>query len=94
MPHTHEISDQHIILHMSQTEREFTEQICDHFNVLYREAETQDSRIMTLTIHPWCMGQPHRIKALETALEYILNHDGVWKATGKEILAAFQEVGS
>ena len=94
MPHTHEISDLQIIQHMSQTEPEFTEQICDHFDVLYREAETQDSRIMTLTIHPWCMGQPHRIKALETALEYILNHDGVWKATGTEILAAFQEVGS
>ena len=94
MPHTHEISDLQIIQHMSQTEPEFTEQICDHFDVLYREAETQGSRIMTLTIHPWCMGQPHRIKALETALEYILNHDGVWKATGKEILAAFQEVGS
>lgn len=94
MPHTHEISDLQIIQHMSQTEPEFTEQICDHFDVLYREAETQGSRIMTLTIHPWCMGQPHRIKALETALEYILNHDGVWKATGTEILAAFQEVGS
>tara|TARA_B100000676_G_C18050923_1_gene831110 strand:- start:73 stop:999 length:927 start_codon:yes stop_codon:yes gene_type:complete len=94
MPHTHEISDVQIIQHMSQTESEFTEQICDHFDVLYREAATQGGRIMTLTIHPWCMGQPHRIKAFETALEYILKHDDVWNATGKEILAAFQEVGS
>ena len=94
MPHTHEISDVQIIQHMSQTEPEFTEQICDHFDVLYREAGTQGGRIMTLTIHPWCIGQPHRIKALETALKYILNHDGVWNATGTEILAAFQEVGS
>lgn len=94
MPHTHEISDVQIIQHMSQTEPEFTEQICDHFDVLYREAGTQGGRIMTLTIHPWCIGQPHRIKALETALKYIVNHDGVWNATGTEILAAFQEVGS
>jgi allantoinase len=89
MPHTHEISDQHIILHMSQTEREYTEQICDHFNVLHREAETQGGRIMTLTIHPWCTGQPHRIKMLEDALAHIMGHDGVWSATGTEILAAF-----
>ena len=94
MPHTHEISDVQIIQHMSQTEPEFTEQICDHFDVLYREAGTQGGRIMTLTIHPWCIGQPHRIKALETALKYIVNHDGVWNATGTEILAAFQGLGS
>ena len=90
MPHTHEISDQHIILHMSQTEREFTEQICDHFNVLYREAETQGGRIMTLTIHPWCTGQPHRIKMLEDALDHIMGHDSVWSATGAEILSAYK----
>lgn len=90
MPHTHEISDQHIILHMSNTEQEFTEQVCDHFDVLYREAATQGGRIMTLTIHPWCSGQPHRIKALEDALAHIMGHDGVWSATGSEILAAFK----
>ena len=45
---------------------------------------------MTLTIHPWCIGQPHRIKALEDALEHIMSHDGVWSATGEEILEAFK----
>lgn len=89
MPHTHELADQHIINHMSQTEAEFAEQICAHFDVLYREAETQGGRIMTLTIHPWCSGQPHRIKALEDALAHIAGHDGVWSATGGEILRAF-----
>ena len=90
MPHTHEIADQHIINHMSQTEAEFTEQVCAHFDVLYREAATQGGRIMTLTIHPWCSGQPHRIKALEDTLAYIAGHDGVWSATGAEILSAFR----
>lgn len=90
MPHTHEISDQHVILHMANTEAEFTEQICDHFNALYREAETQGGRIMTLTIHPWCIGQPHRIKAFEAALDHIIGHPDVWSATGSEILTAFK----
>ncbi|MEL0022039.1 MAG: polysaccharide deacetylase family protein [Rickettsiales bacterium] len=93
MPHTHEISDQHLILHMSHTEKEFTEQVCDQFDTLYREAATQGGRIMTLTIHPWCSGQPHRIKALEAALAHIMGHDGVWSATGAEILDAFRGNG-
>ena len=44
---------------------------------------------MAITLHPWMTGQPHRIKALQTALAHIMGHDGVWSATGWEILAAF-----
>ena len=40
-------------------------------------------------VNPWNIGQPHRIKALEDALAHITGHDGVWSATGAEILAAF-----
>ena len=90
MPHVHEITDQHIINHMSQSSVEFTEQVCAHFDVLYREAATQGGRIMTLTLHPWCSGQPHRIKALEDVLAHIAGHEGVWSATGAEILSVFQ----
>ena len=90
MPHAHEITDQHIINHMSQSSVEFTEQVCAHFDVLYREAATQGGRIMTLTLHPWCSGQPHRIKALEDVLAHIARHESVWSATGAEILSVFQ----
>jgi uncharacterized protein YjaZ len=34
-------------------------------------------------------GQPHRIGALDTALEYICSHAGVWRATGWEIVQRF-----
>ncbi|MEC8204950.1 MAG: polysaccharide deacetylase, partial [Pseudomonadota bacterium] len=88
LPHTHEIGDVQVIQHMRQTEADYTEQIIAHFDVLYREAHTQGGRIMTLTLHPWNIGQPHRIKALEDALAHITRHDDVWSATGVEILAA------
>ncbi len=45
---------------------------------------------MAVTIHPWMSGQPHRIEALKRALARIVEHDGVWSATGAEILAAFK----
>jgi hypothetical protein len=45
---------------------------------------------MSLTLHPWLSGQPHRVPALRSALEQIMGRPGVWPATGAEILAAFK----
>ena len=41
-------------------------------------------------VHAWCIGQPHRIHALERILEHVHNHAGIWTATGAEILAVWQ----
>ena len=91
MPHSHEIDDQTIMLNYHHSEQSFVDQVKDQFDFLYREAADQGGRIMAITIHPWMSGQPHRIKALQRALAYVAGHDGVWSATGAEILAAFKE---
>jgi peptidoglycan/xylan/chitin deacetylase (PgdA/CDA1 family) len=90
MPHRHEIDDQTIMLHYQHSEADFTQQVLDQFSVLYGEAENQGGRIMAITIHPWMSGQPHRIAALEQALAKIMEYEGMWSATGAEILAAFK----
>ncbi|MDH3234936.1 MAG: polysaccharide deacetylase family protein [Alphaproteobacteria bacterium] len=90
MPHAFEIDDQTIMGNYHHSEQQFVDQVCDQFDVLYRETETEGGRIMALTIHPWMSGQPHRIKFLEAALAHIMGHDGVWSTTGAEILAAFK----
>ena len=46
-------------------------------------------RVMAIAVHPFVTGQPHRIGALDAALEYICSHDGVWRATGWEIVQAY-----
>ena len=58
------------------------------FDVLYRESETS-GRVAAISLHPFIVGLPHRIDALDRALEYITGHDGVWCATGSEIVAHF-----
>lgn len=55
------------------------------FDCLYEEG-AQQGRLLTLNLHPWLIGQPHRIKYLDQALGYITRHEGVWKATGSEIV--------
>jgi allantoinase len=58
--------------------------IRDHFDTVYREGAEQP-RVMCIALHPYYIGAPHRIRHLDQALDYILGHEGVWKATGEEI---------
>jgi len=58
------------------------------FDVLYAEG-AESGRVMAIALHPYLTGQPHRIGALDAALEHICRHDGVWRATGAEIAAHF-----
>ena len=46
---------------------------------------------MCLPLHPFLIGQPQRIAALDAALAHIVAHDGVWLATGREIAAWYTE---
>lgn len=45
---------------------------------------------MAVTLDPWVIGHPYRIKPLEEASAYIKGHERVWAATGADILAAFR----
>ena len=89
MPYSHEISDATIIWQCHQSTREFAEAVEDQFAALDREAERSGGRILAVSLHPWIIGQPHRIGALERALGRVAHQSGVWRATASEILAAF-----
>ena len=66
------------------------EQVLRAFATLYAEAADKGGRVLTLTITPWLMGQPHRIRALGALLDRLLEPAGVWPATGAEIVDAWQ----
>jgi peptidoglycan/xylan/chitin deacetylase (PgdA/CDA1 family) len=83
IPYTMDINDS--IIYRQQFEgAEFAQMIRDTFDTLYAEG-ADSGRVMCIALHPYMMGQPHRIDHLDGALEYVLSHDGVWKATGEEI---------
>jgi allantoinase len=72
---------------MNKSAEEFGNMICRQFDTLYRESvESGSGRVMAICLHPFIIGVPHRIGALDDALSYIFGHDGVWKATGSEII--------
>ena len=90
MPHSPDIDDHAILVTNHHGEDEFRDQLIDQFDSLYEEAAAQGGRIMAISLHPWIIGQPYRIGALESALAHIMRHRAVWPATGAEILDAWQ----
>jgi len=89
MPISHELDDQTIQLQYQQSEVSFADQVEDAMTAVHRESSAADGRILSLFIHPWMSGQPHRIRALRRALSSLIEHDGVWTAPGSLILDAF-----
>ena len=59
--------------------------IRETFETLYREG-ADNGRLLVLNLHPFLIGQPFRIGCLDAALGHIVKHDGVWAATGSEII--------
>lgn len=60
-------------------------QICkDQFDQLYREGAT-NGRVMCIALHPFVIGQPHRIQYLDEILRYVMSHEGVWQTTADDI---------
>jgi peptidoglycan/xylan/chitin deacetylase (PgdA/CDA1 family) len=98
LPYKHLPSDLQVLFQYKQTEQDWIDQLVDQFDVLHRESGTPlGGRVVPIVIHPWIIGQPHRIHALEAALDHIIGtsgaaHAGVWNATGAEILDAFEKV--
>lgn len=90
MPHPVDIDDYTILVQNHHTEDDFRDALIDQFELLYREAGPQNGRVMAISLHPWIIGQPYRIGALEQALRHIMQHSGVWAATGSQILAAWK----
>jgi peptidoglycan/xylan/chitin deacetylase (PgdA/CDA1 family) len=90
MPHPVDIDDYTVLVQNHHTEDDFRDALIDQFDQLYRESSPDNGRVMAISLHPWVIGQPYRIGALEQALRHIMQQQGVWAATGSQILDAWQ----
>ncbi len=91
LPLSLELDDRFIIQNNLHSEWEYADQVKDACDYLLAEAETTgQGRLLALSIHPWLMGQPHRVAALESALLHISGKPGIWSAPACEIVAAWE----
>lgn len=89
LPLTTEIEDRFVVMDNQHSEESWAEQVKDACDLLLAESREQGGRLLAISLHPWVMGQPHRMKHLEAALAYVLAQPGVWNAQPGEILDAF-----
>ena len=87
MPHSSEMDDYAIIVALKHHEASFAEQVLNQYHFLSREADKDGGRILSLNLHPWVIGQSHRIGALEEILKKLTEQGDIWSASGSEILA-------
>jgi peptidoglycan/xylan/chitin deacetylase (PgdA/CDA1 family) len=84
LPYTLELSDLPMMVVHQHESKVWFERAVDQFDRLYQESATQP-RVMSMSIHPYIMGVPHRIKYFEAAYDHMLQHDDVWFASAEDI---------
>lgn len=88
LPFGGELHDKGAFTRRGYTPDDYTDMLVRAFDTLYREG-AGSGRVMPIPIHPFVIGVPHRIGALEAALRHIRSFDGVWCATADDIVAAY-----
>jgi peptidoglycan/xylan/chitin deacetylase (PgdA/CDA1 family) len=88
LPYSYEVNDNAQIVSRYVSIDDFELMIKRTFDVLYREG-AEAARVMSICLHPFISGVPHRVGGLDSALQYICKHDDVWLATGEEIVRAY-----
>ena len=92
IPYTFDMNDITIMALQNHEARHFYERGVDQFERLYKEGEKR-AKVMTIPLHAYLSGQPHRIGHLERLYRYLHAKPGVLFWTGAEIYDWFVKGG-
>lgn len=92
IPYMMDVNDVPVLNFRNISPPDYLQLIKDHFDQLYEEG-SESGTVMCLPLHPYLIGQPHRLWLLDEALKYVTAHDGVWLATGREIAKWYLDHG-
>ena len=84
MPYSFELSDLPMMVVHHHQSQVWLDRVTAQFDRLYAEGANQP-RVMSMSVHPYIMGVPHRIGYFEAALDHIIKNEDVWFATAEEI---------
>jgi len=92
LPYTQECNDVAMMLIQHHKASEYSDRALDQFEQIY--ADSADSaRVMAISIHPYIMGAPHRVKYFHRVIEHIRKKQDVLFWTGEQILDWFLGAG-
>lgn len=93
VPYTVEINDVAIMAVAQHSSDELLKRGIRQFDRLYMESQ-KSARIMSISVHPYLTGVPHRIGYLEELLDYIASQPGIEFWTGEQILDWYKRAAS
>jgi peptidoglycan/xylan/chitin deacetylase (PgdA/CDA1 family) len=93
IPYSCELNDIPAFLDLKQSPETFGQMIRDQFDVLYEDG-ARTGRVMSICLHPFLIGHPHRSKYLDRALAHIRSRQEVWLATGSQIIDHYRQAQS
>ena len=87
MPYPIEVNDTRGIVWYHYTADEFAEMIVDQFDEMLEQSRHQPL-VCPISLHPFVIGRPYRLRRLRRAFEHILAHrDRVWLTRPRDICA-------
>lgn len=87
VPYPQELNDIPAIVARKDTARDFADAIVDGFDEMLAQA-AHAPLVMGIALHPYIVGQPHRLRPLRRALDHIARHrDAIWLTTAGAIAA-------
>jgi len=84
MPYSFELSDLPMMVVHGYESETWLRRSMDQFDRLYAEGASQP-RVLSMGVHPYIMGVPHRIKYFEQAIDYMMKKPDVWFTTADGI---------
>ena len=80
-----ELDDVVAMAHRKVTIERYGTMLREGFDGLYDDG-ANNGRALVLSLHPWLIGQPFRIGVLDEALGHMMRRQGVWAASGAEVV--------
>ena len=84
VPYSTEINDIRVMGVRGYPPEKWAAMIKASFDQLYQEG-AENGMVLCVPLHPFVVGQPHRIDALYDVLQHVTSRDHVWLATAREI---------
>jgi peptidoglycan/xylan/chitin deacetylase (PgdA/CDA1 family) len=85
VPYPTELNDLPALLARHHTGRQFAEMIIDQFDEMLEQSQKYPL-VFSVALHPFIIGQPHRLRALRGAIRHIMaQRDRLWLTTPGEI---------
>jgi len=80
-----------MIVARAMSGNDFADLIVDHFDEMLAQSET-GPLVMGIALHPYLVGQPHRLKPLRRALRHLRAAQGTWWTTPGRIRDAVERL--